>query len=136
MARAVFPLMQAQGGGRICNVVGAAARNPTPAYLTGGAANAVGLHRAHPTQSKDPTGPNCVANWSIADEEVTIPNPQRVGYSKRECVLLPFHIADDMHNLGYIHFRAPLIDDRQRRIQTLGERPGALHPARVWRNYR
>ena len=40
MARAVFPLMQAQGGGRICNVVGAAARNPTPAYLTGGAANA------------------------------------------------------------------------------------------------
>jgi NAD(P)-dependent dehydrogenase (short-subunit alcohol dehydrogenase family) len=40
MARAVFPLMQAQGGGRICNIVGAAARNPTPAYLTGGAANA------------------------------------------------------------------------------------------------
>ena len=40
MARAVFPLMQAQGGGRICNVVGAASRNPTPAYLTGGAANA------------------------------------------------------------------------------------------------
>jgi 3-oxoacyl-[acyl-carrier protein] reductase len=40
MARAVFPLMQAQGGGRICNVVGAAARNPMPAYLTGGAANA------------------------------------------------------------------------------------------------
>jgi NAD(P)-dependent dehydrogenase (short-subunit alcohol dehydrogenase family) len=40
MARAVFPLMQAQGGGRIVNVVGAAARNPTPVYLTGGAANA------------------------------------------------------------------------------------------------
>jgi 3-oxoacyl-[acyl-carrier protein] reductase len=40
MARAVFPLMQAQGGGRICNVVGAAGRNPTPGYLTGGAANA------------------------------------------------------------------------------------------------
>jgi 3-oxoacyl-[acyl-carrier protein] reductase len=40
MARAVFPMMQAQGGGRICNVVGAASRNPTPAYLTGGAANA------------------------------------------------------------------------------------------------
>ncbi len=40
MARAVFPLMQAQGGGRICNVVGAAARNPTATYLTGGAANA------------------------------------------------------------------------------------------------
>jgi 3-oxoacyl-[acyl-carrier protein] reductase len=40
MARAVFPVMQAQGGGRICNVVGAAARNPTPTYLAGGAANA------------------------------------------------------------------------------------------------
>ena len=40
MARAVFPLMQAQGGGRICNVVGAAARNPAATYLTGGAANA------------------------------------------------------------------------------------------------
>jgi len=40
MARAVFPGMQEQGGGRICNIVGAAARNPTPAYLTGGAANA------------------------------------------------------------------------------------------------
>ena len=40
MARAVFPQMQAQGGGRICNVVGAAARNPTPTYLPGGVANA------------------------------------------------------------------------------------------------
>ncbi|HSE92117.1 MAG TPA: SDR family oxidoreductase [Methylomirabilota bacterium] len=40
MCRAVLPLMQAQGGGRICNVVGAAARNPSPGYLVGGAANA------------------------------------------------------------------------------------------------
>lgn len=40
MARAVLPLMQAQGGGRICNIVGAAARNPGATYLTGGAANA------------------------------------------------------------------------------------------------
>lgn len=40
MARAVIPHMQAQGGGRICNVTGAAARNPAPTYLTGGAANA------------------------------------------------------------------------------------------------
>jgi NAD(P)-dependent dehydrogenase (short-subunit alcohol dehydrogenase family) len=39
MARAVFPVMKAQGGGRIVNVVGAAARNPTAVYLTGGAAN-------------------------------------------------------------------------------------------------
>jgi NAD(P)-dependent dehydrogenase (short-subunit alcohol dehydrogenase family) len=40
MSRAVLPIMQAQGGGRICNVVGAAARNPNPGYLAGGAANA------------------------------------------------------------------------------------------------
>lgn len=40
MARAVFPIMQAQGGGRIVNIVGAAARNPTATYLPGGAANA------------------------------------------------------------------------------------------------
>jgi len=40
MARAVFPIMRAQGGGRIINVVGAAARNPTATYLAGGAANA------------------------------------------------------------------------------------------------
>ena len=40
MARAVFPIMQSQGGGRIVNVVGAAARNTTSVYLTGGAANA------------------------------------------------------------------------------------------------
>jgi NAD(P)-dependent dehydrogenase (short-subunit alcohol dehydrogenase family) len=39
MARAVFPVMQAQGGGRIVNVVGAAARNPTVGYLPGGIAN-------------------------------------------------------------------------------------------------
>ena len=40
MARAVFPIMRAQGSGRIVNVVGAAARNPTATYLAGGAANA------------------------------------------------------------------------------------------------
>ena len=40
MARAVMPPMQRQGGGRIVNIVGAAARNPTPGYLPGGAANA------------------------------------------------------------------------------------------------
>ena len=36
MARAVFPQMQAQGGGgSYCNIVGAAARNPHAAYLPG-----------------------------------------------------------------------------------------------------
>jgi 3-oxoacyl-[acyl-carrier protein] reductase len=40
MARAVFPQMREQGGGRIVNVVGMAARNPATTYMTGGAANA------------------------------------------------------------------------------------------------
>jgi len=40
MARAVLPRMQAQGGGRIVNVVGMAARNPATTYMMGGAANA------------------------------------------------------------------------------------------------
>lgn len=40
MAREVFPHMQRQGGGRIVNVVGAAARNPAATYMMGGAANA------------------------------------------------------------------------------------------------
>jgi NAD(P)-dependent dehydrogenase (short-subunit alcohol dehydrogenase family) len=39
-ARAVFPLMIAQGEGRIVNVLGAAARQVIPNYLVGGAANA------------------------------------------------------------------------------------------------
>lgn len=40
MAREVLPHMQRQGGGRIINVVGAAARNPAATYMMGGAANA------------------------------------------------------------------------------------------------
>lgn len=40
MARAVLPEMQRQGGGRIINVVGMAARNPATSYMIGGAANA------------------------------------------------------------------------------------------------
>jgi NAD(P)-dependent dehydrogenase (short-subunit alcohol dehydrogenase family) len=40
MAREVLPRMQRQGGGRIINVVGAAARNPTATYMMGGTANA------------------------------------------------------------------------------------------------
>jgi 3-oxoacyl-[acyl-carrier protein] reductase len=40
MAREVLPHMQRQGGGRIINVVGAAARNPAVTYMMGGTANA------------------------------------------------------------------------------------------------
>jgi len=40
MARAILPHMQKQGGGRIVNVVGAAARNPGTGYMMGGTANA------------------------------------------------------------------------------------------------
>ncbi len=40
MAREVLPRMQRQGGGRIINVVGAAARNPSMTYMMGGTANA------------------------------------------------------------------------------------------------
>lgn len=40
MAREMLPHMQRQGGGRIINVVGAAARNPATTYMMGGTANA------------------------------------------------------------------------------------------------
>jgi 3-oxoacyl-[acyl-carrier protein] reductase len=40
LVRSVFPLMRQQGGGRIVNVAGLAARNPVPQYVAGGAANA------------------------------------------------------------------------------------------------
>jgi 3-oxoacyl-[acyl-carrier protein] reductase len=40
MAREVLPHMQRQGGGRIVNVVGAAARNSAVTYMMGGTANA------------------------------------------------------------------------------------------------
>jgi len=40
LTRAVFPLMSAQGAGRIVNIAGAAARNPVHVYASGGAANA------------------------------------------------------------------------------------------------
>ena len=40
MAREVLPHMQRQAGGRIVNVVGAAARNPAVTYMMGGTANA------------------------------------------------------------------------------------------------
>ena len=40
MAREILPHMQQRGGGRIINVVGAAARNPSATYMMGGTANA------------------------------------------------------------------------------------------------
>lgn len=40
MVRAVAPQMKARGDGRIVNIVGAAAHNPTPTFLAGGTANA------------------------------------------------------------------------------------------------
>jgi NAD(P)-dependent dehydrogenase (short-subunit alcohol dehydrogenase family) len=40
LARAILPHMVAQGGGRIVNVAGLAARNPMHVYASGGAANA------------------------------------------------------------------------------------------------
>ncbi|MES2227331.1 MAG: SDR family oxidoreductase [Pseudomonadota bacterium] len=40
LIRAVFPLMQAAGGGRIVNIIGQAGRQPKADYLAGGGANA------------------------------------------------------------------------------------------------
>jgi NAD(P)-dependent dehydrogenase (short-subunit alcohol dehydrogenase family) len=40
MAQAVLPPMRERRWGRIVNVIGAAARNPTPTYMAGGIANA------------------------------------------------------------------------------------------------
>ena len=40
LTRAVFPLMQAAGGGRVINIIGQAGRQPKADYLAGGAANA------------------------------------------------------------------------------------------------
>jgi NAD(P)-dependent dehydrogenase (short-subunit alcohol dehydrogenase family) len=40
LAQAVLPPMRARRWGRIINVIGAAARNPTPDYMAGGIANA------------------------------------------------------------------------------------------------
>jgi NAD(P)-dependent dehydrogenase (short-subunit alcohol dehydrogenase family) len=40
MAQAAIPAMRARQWGRIVNVIGAAARNPTPDYMAGGIANA------------------------------------------------------------------------------------------------
>ena len=38
LAREVFPIMQAKGGGRIINIIGSAGRQPNPGSLAGGGA--------------------------------------------------------------------------------------------------
>jgi NAD(P)-dependent dehydrogenase (short-subunit alcohol dehydrogenase family) len=40
LMREVFPIMQAQGGGRIVNIIGTAGKQPNASYLAGGGANA------------------------------------------------------------------------------------------------
>lgn len=40
LVREVIPLMQAQGGGRIVNIIGTAGRQPNAGYIAGGGANA------------------------------------------------------------------------------------------------
>src|SRR5437879_3260119 len=55
MSRTVFPIMQSHGGGRICNVIGAAARNPSPTYLPGGAANAALINFSNVLGCRDST---------------------------------------------------------------------------------
>jgi NAD(P)-dependent dehydrogenase (short-subunit alcohol dehydrogenase family) len=40
LTRAVWPLLVARGGGRVLNIIGGAGRQPSAAYLAGGAANA------------------------------------------------------------------------------------------------
>ncbi len=44
MVRAVLPLMKQQGYGSIVNIIGGAARNPSPGFLPGGTANAALLN--------------------------------------------------------------------------------------------
>lgn len=40
LAREIFPVMQARGGGRIVNIIGTAGRQPNAGYIAGGGANA------------------------------------------------------------------------------------------------
>ena len=49
--------------------------------------------------------------------------------------MLPSNFADDIHHFSYVRVSAALIDNRQRRVQALSERPGAFHTAGVGRNY-
>ena len=45
---------------------------------------------------------------------------------------LAAHVADDVQHLGPVDVAvAALLDDRQRRVEELGERPGALGEAEV-----
>ena len=60
----------------------------------------------------------------------------RVDQVVHNQTILPMNIADDVHHFGYVHFRPPLIDNRQRRIQTFRKGASTLHAARVRRDNR
>ena len=50
--------------------------------------------------------------------------------------MLALDIADDVHHFGDIHFRAALIDNRERSSEALGKRACALHAAGIRGNHR
>jgi NAD(P)-dependent dehydrogenase (short-subunit alcohol dehydrogenase family) len=60
MARAVFPRMREQGGGRIVNVVGMAARNPAPTYMTAGPP----MPPSSTSPRRSPTSARLRTSWS------------------------------------------------------------------------
>ena len=47
----------------------------------------------------------------------------------------PFDFADDVHDFRHIGLRPPLVDDRQIRLQALGQRARAHHAADVGRHH-
>jgi len=49
----------------------------------------------------------------------------RVDHVVEDERVLAFDGADDIHDLGNVFLRAALVDDRQRRIEPVGEFPGA-----------
>src|SRR5205823_2437852 len=93
MARAVFPIMKAQGGGRIVNVTGAAARNPTATYLTGGAANAALVNF---TKGLADLGAECgvlvTAGWPAARRAASTPEASRARRPPK--VIRPSRLLD------------------------------------------
>jgi len=60
-------------------------------------------------------------------------SPGRVDQIVHDQAVLAFDLADDVHHFRHIYFRPPLIDNRQRRIQSFREGTRALHAARIGR---